>query len=97
MRNMLQINIDMEMPNKCGECKFASAYDCKISGKFIEDHDAIPEHCPLKKKDTFTDLLQELKKEIRKERVSIALQYDDSLHFGSNYICDIIDRIMGNH
>ena len=43
------------------------------------------------------DLLQELKKEIRKERVSIALQYDDSLHSGSNYVCDIIDRIMENH
>lgn len=49
---MIQIDIDMKMPEKCGMCRFTSAMDCGITGKFIEDHDTVPNHCPLKEVPT---------------------------------------------
>lgn len=49
---MIQINIDMKMPERCGLCRFTSAMDCGITGKFIEDHNIIPSDCPLKEVPT---------------------------------------------
>ena len=38
---------DMEMPNRCGYCQFADAFDCGVDGKFIPTHDARRTDCPL--------------------------------------------------
>lgn len=44
------IQIEMEMPKRCGECRFASAFDCLVNGKFITDHNERAEHCPLQER-----------------------------------------------
>lgn len=95
---MLQINIDMEMPNKCGKCRFASAYNCKITDKFIEDHDIIPEHCPLKEKDTesFNDVLNEIKGKIEKIKVGNLNAHQVTLINAYRLqVMNIIDKYIG--
>lgn len=37
----------MEMPDKCGHCRFATAFDCDVDGQFIPTHDARRKDCPL--------------------------------------------------
>ena len=44
------IQIEMEIPKRCGECRFASAFDCLLNGKFITDHNERAEHCPLQER-----------------------------------------------
>ena len=41
------IGIDMKMPETCGKCRFATAFDCMANGQFIPDHDKRAPHCPL--------------------------------------------------
>ena len=41
------VYIDMKMPDKCGHCRFATAFDCGVDGKFIKTHDARRKDCPL--------------------------------------------------
>lgn len=38
---------NMKKPEHCGCCRFASAFDCRITGEFIEDHNQILNSCPL--------------------------------------------------
>lgn len=37
----------MEMPDKCGHCRFASAFDCGVTGNFISTHSIRQPDCPL--------------------------------------------------
>lgn len=37
----------MEMPDRCGHCRFATAFDCGVDGQFIKTHDARRKDCPL--------------------------------------------------
>ena len=41
------VYIDMKMPEKCGHCRFATAFDCGVDGQFIKTHDARRKDCPL--------------------------------------------------
>ena len=38
---------NMKKPKHCGCCKFTSAFDCRITGEFIEDHNQILDSCPI--------------------------------------------------
>ena len=37
----------MEIPDKCGHCRFADAFDCWVDRQFIPTHDARRKDCPL--------------------------------------------------
>ena len=37
----------MEMPDRCGHCRFATSFDCGVDGQFIKTHDARRKDCPL--------------------------------------------------
>ena len=37
----------MNMPDRCGHCRFATAFDCDVDGQFIQTHDAKRRDCPL--------------------------------------------------
>lgn len=37
----------MEMPDKCGHCRFANAFDCAVTGNFISTHSIRQPDCPL--------------------------------------------------
>ena len=37
----------MEMPDKCGHCRFANAFDCTVTGSFISTHSIRQPDCPL--------------------------------------------------
>lgn len=37
----------MEMPDRCGNCRFASAFDCAVTGNFISTHSIRQPDCPL--------------------------------------------------
>ena len=37
----------MDMPDKCGHCRFATAFDCGVDGQFIKTHDVRRKDCPL--------------------------------------------------
>ena len=37
----------MELPGKCGHCRFADAFDCGVDGKFIPTHDTRRTDCLL--------------------------------------------------
>ena len=41
------IGIDMKMPETCGQCRFATAFECSVNRKFIPDFDKKSAHCPL--------------------------------------------------
>ena len=38
---------DMKMPDKCGHCRFANAFDCAVTGNFISTHSIRQPDCPL--------------------------------------------------
>ena len=38
---------DMNIPDKCGHCRFANAFDCTVTGSFISTHDIRQPDCPL--------------------------------------------------
>ena len=38
---------NMEMPDKCGHCRFANAFDCTVTGSFISTHSIRQPDCPL--------------------------------------------------
>ena len=38
---------DMQLPDMCGHCRFAAAFDCEVTGKFIVDHKVRNADCPL--------------------------------------------------
>ena len=37
----------MKLPDMCGHCRFATAFDCKATGNFIIDHSVRNADCPL--------------------------------------------------
>ena len=37
----------MEMPDRCGRCRFATAFDCGVDKQFIPTHDERRYDCPL--------------------------------------------------
>lgn len=37
----------MKLPDKCGHCRFATAFDCGVDGQFIKTHNARRKDCPL--------------------------------------------------
>lgn len=37
----------MNKPDMCGHCKFATAFDCMVSGVFIKDHHKVNDDCPI--------------------------------------------------
>lgn len=41
------VGIDMEMPECCAKCRFATAFECSVNKEFIKDHHKKAEHCPL--------------------------------------------------
>lgn len=41
------VGIDMKMPERCGKCRFATAFECTVNRKFIPDFDKRAPHCPL--------------------------------------------------
>lgn len=41
------VGIDMKMPEMCGKCRFATAFECIVNREFIPDFDKRASHCPL--------------------------------------------------
>ena len=41
------VGIDMKMPEICGKCRFATAFECIVNREFIPDFDKRAPHCPL--------------------------------------------------
>ena len=41
------VGIDMKMPEMCGKCRFATAFECIVNRELIEDHAKRAPHCPL--------------------------------------------------
>lgn len=37
----------MKMPDKCGHCRFANAFDCAVTRNFISTHSIRQPDCPL--------------------------------------------------
>ena len=38
---------DMEMPDKCGHCRFATAFECEVTKNFITTFNVRQSDCPL--------------------------------------------------
>lgn len=43
----MSVLIKMDMPERCGKCRFTTAFDCVVDGKFIVDHSKRRADCPL--------------------------------------------------
>ena len=56
---------NMEMPDKCGHCRFANAFDCTVTGSFISTHSIRQPDCPLVPVPEHGDLIDRV--EFRRE------------------------------
>jgi hypothetical protein len=94
---------DMDMPDKCGHCRFATAFDCGVDGRFIKTHDARRKDCPLTEVPEPHGRLidaDKLKKVIASAKHMDAgifngrLMYSDHLCVGADYddVCKAIDE-----
>ena len=79
---MAVIITDMNIPERCGVCRFTSALNCSVNGKFIKDHSVRAEHCPLKSVDEMIDEIKEVDpvlpsvaKQVKEEILSIIDKY----------------------
>ena len=86
----MSVLISMKIPDKCGHCRFADAFDCSVDKQFIPTHNERRYDCPLVPVPPHGDLID------RNELEHISWKADeveDSFDAGILFVLERIDEM----